>query len=363
MSDYVAPGVYVSEGGSTPPPIRGVCTTTAAFIGIALSGPAEPTLLNSFAEYQDAYGTCLESGFLGYAVRGFFQNGGTRCYVLRTTPGAKFSDALRQLNDLEISVVASPDAQALPGIQSALIAHCEELRYRFAVLDAPQTLAPTDGPPAQLKSSYAAYYYPWLIVEATGGSGSVSIPACGHIAGVYALSDDQRGVWHAPAGMPITGISGLDQAVTDAQQAALSLAGVNVLRSFPGRGSLVWGARTTSNDPEWKYVNVRRLFIYLEQSIETGTQWVIFEPNGVQLWEQVRRSVNDFLFNEWKIGALQGSKPEQAFYVRCDRTTMTQDDIDNGRLVIEIGVAPLRPAEFVIFRIGQWTADAKPNGC
>ena len=193
--------------------------------------------------------------------------------------------------------------------------------------------------------------------------GAIAAPPGGHVAGIYARSDREQGVWRAPARKQILGIDGLDQNVTDEQGEALNAVGVNTLRTFPGGGNLIWGARTTSQDPEWKYVNIRRYFSYLEHSIDNGTQWVVFEPNGEPLWDAVRRSVSDFLFNEWRSGALQGSRPDEAFFVRCDQTTMTQDDIDNGRLVVEVGIAALRPAEFVVVRIGQWTANANPNGC
>ena len=202
-------------------------------------------------------------------------------------------------------------------------------------------------------------------IEACEGAehSAIAAPPGGHIAGIYARSDREQGVWCAPAGKQILGIDGLDQNITDKQGEALNAVGVNTLRTFPGGGNLIWGARTTSQDPEWKYVNIRRYFSYLEHSIDNGTHWVVFEPNGEPLWDSVRRSVSDFLFNEWKNGALQGSRPDEAFFVRCDQTTMTQDDIDNGRLVVEVGIAALRPAEFVVVWIGQWTANANPNGC
>jgi len=359
MPEYTFPGVYVEESGSNPHPIAGVSTSTAAFIGIAGSGPFAPTLIASWTEYQAAFGSSHGTGFLGHAVQGFFANGGTRCYILRVEETVEPAVSLQALESLDVSIVCSPDGNAIAGMSAALIEHCERMRYRLAVLDAPQAPAPVDGPPVALRSSYAAYYYPWVRLAECAEHGAIAAPACGHIAGTYARTDREQGVWHAPAGKPILGIAGLDQSVTEKQGEALNSLGVNTLRNFPGRGNLVWGARTTSQDPDWKYVNIQRYFIYLEHSIDNGTQWAVFEPNGEPLWNAVRRSVSDFVFNEWSNGALQGSKPEQAFFVRCDRTTMTQDDIDNGRLIVEIGVAPVRPAEFVIFRIGQWTADAK----
>jgi phage tail sheath protein FI len=178
------------------------------------------------------------------------------------------------------------------------------------------------------------------------------------MAGIYARTDVERGVHKAPANTVVQGALYFHQNINKFQQEVLNPQGINCLRSFAGRGHRVWGGRTLSSDPEWKYVNVRRYFLYVEKSIEKGTQWAEFEPNGENLWANVTATVDSFLFNEWKNGRLLGGKPNSAYFVRCDRTTMTQNDIDNGRLVCEIGIAPLRPAEFVIFRIGQKTADA-----
>jgi len=363
MPDYAAPGMKVEERDRNPHPITGVSTSTAAFIGFAASGPFMPTPITSPTEYQLVFGSPNGTGFLGHAVRGFFRNGGTRCYVLRVEATVQPAASLQALESLDVSIVCSPDDNAIAGMAAALIEHCEKMRYRIAVLDAPQTPAPTNGPPDALRSSYAAYYYPWVLLPECAEHGAIAAPPGGHVAGIYARSDREQGVWRAPAGKQILGIDGLDQNVTDEQGEALNAVGVNTLRTFPGGGNLIWGARTTSQDPAWKYVNIRRYFSYLEHSIDNGTQWVVFEPNGEPLWDAVRRSVSDFLFNEWKNGALQGSRPDEAFFVRCDQTTMTQDDIDNGRLVVEVGIAALRPAEFVVVRIGQWTANANPNGC
>jgi phage tail sheath protein FI len=260
----------------------------------------------------------------------------------------------------EIAVVALPDAGALEGEESgaaaaALLKHVESLRYRIAVLDSPPQSSMDDirGFRARLNSSYGALYYPWLVVERD------VLPPSGFVCGIYARNDVNRGVYKAPADEVVLGATKLETSLNDADSAILNNDGINAIRGFHDRGVLVWGARTLSPDPEWKYVNVRRLFIYLEHSIDNGTQWAVFEPNGERLWANIRRTVENFLFNEWKNGALLGSKPEEAYFVHCDRTTMTQNDLDNGRLVCLVGVAPLRPAEFVIFRIGQWTADAK----
>ena len=187
----------------------------------------------------------------------------------------------------------------------------------------------------------------------------LDVPPSGFVAGIYARSDIARGVHKAPANEVILGLDRFVTNVTFDRQAVLNPEGVNALRFFEGRASRVWGARTMSSDPEWRYVNVRRLFIFLEHSIDKSTQWAVFEPNNEQLWSSIRQTIEDFLITVWRTGALMGTKPEEAFFVRCDRSTMTQNDLDNGRLICLIGVAPTYPAEFVIFRIGQWTADAR----
>jgi hypothetical protein len=363
MPEYTAPGVYVEQGGFHSHPIVGVSTSTAAFVGVTETGPMTPTFIENVADYEATFGGfSAASSFMWAAVRGFFANGGTRCYIARLDPSADPSTApkatLDTLRDLDVSIVCAPNDPSISGMTAALIAHCDEMRYRIAVLDAPQSPAPTDGPPSYARSSYAAFYYPWVRLQDPCGK-LIAVPPSGFIAGIYAQNDSTRGVWHAPAGLPLVGIESLDQIVTEQEQSELSLLGVNELRHFPERGNLVWGARTTSNEMDWKYINVRRLLIYLEHSIDQGTQWVVFEPNGPALWANVKTNVENFLFNEWQRGALQGSKPEAAFFARCDQSTMTQDDIADGRLICQIGVAPLKPAEFVIFRIGQWTSGCK----
>ncbi|RMH34166.1 MAG: phage tail sheath family protein, partial [Nitrospirae bacterium] len=186
------------------------------------------------------------------------------------------------------------------------------------------------------------------------------LPPSGFVCGIYARNDVQRGVHKAPANEIVRGALRFETDINFAQQEVLNPLGINCLRSFPGRGLRVWGARTISSDPEWKYVNVRRYFNYLEHSVDRGTQWAVFEPNGERLWANIRETVSSFLYNEWISGALLGKNTDEAFFVRCDRSTMTQNDLDNGRLICLIGVAVLKPAEFVIFRIGQKTADSRP---
>jgi phage tail sheath protein FI len=229
------------------------------------------------------------------------------------------------------------------------------------VLDSPddEALSQVRESRAVLDERRAALYYPWVSIQDPVTRERLNVPPSGFVTGIYARNDIERGVSKAPANEVVTGAIGLETLVNKAQQEVLNPEGVNCIRLFENRGFRVWGARTLSSDPEWKYVNVMRYFVYLEHSIDRGTQWAVFENNGEALWANVRRTIEDFLFSEWRTGALLGSKPEQAFFVRVDRSTMSQNDLDNGRLVCIIGVAVVKPAEFVIFRIGQMTADGR----
>jgi phage tail sheath protein FI len=278
--------------------------------------------------------------------------------------------ALEDIDD--ISIVAAPGSSLgyeaddrnrlrVTTIQQNLIAHCDRMRYRIAVLDSGdgQTVSQVRQMKARIDSTYAALYYPWVTAVDPVTQNELQLPPSGFVCGIYARNDIQRAVYKAPANEVVNLAVGFEKMINKGQQDVLNPEGVNCFRYFPRRGMRLWGARTTSSDPEWKYVNVRRYFAYLEHSIDRGTQWAVFEPNGERLWANLRRTIEDFLFNEWQMGALLGDKPERAYFVKCDRTTMTQNDLDNGRLVCQIGVAPLRPAEFVIFRIGQWTADRR----
>jgi hypothetical protein len=278
--------------------------------------------------------------------------------------------------DLEdISILAAPGSTAIEildaegearGVIGALITHCERMRYRIAVLDSLRGQLPSEIRELRggIDSTRAALYYPWVrvsnpLADDPLAPSEILLPPSGFVTGIYARNDVERGVHKAPANEVVRLALGFELLINKAQQEVLNPLGINCLRFFEGRGYRVWGARTTSSDPEWKYVNVRRYFAFLERSIEKGTQFAVFEPNGPVLWENIRLTVSDFLFNEWASNHLLGTKPEQAYFVRCDRTTMTQNDIDNGRLICLVGVSPLRPAEFVIFRIGQKTADAR----
>jgi len=300
----------------------------------------------------------------------FALNGGNDGAMPTEAAFAPAFAAMAKIND--ISIVAAPGSSAYSernAIRNALIAHAEGRRmYRIAVLDTDAGLNAGDARIARstIDSKYAALYYPWVVIanpNARPGrediAREIALPPSGFICGIYARSDIQRGVFKAPANEVVLGALRFEREVSFGEQEMLNPLGVNCLRFFPGRGYRVWGARTASSDPEWKYVNIRRYFNYLEASIDRSTQWAVFEPNGERLWASIRETVASFLYNEWRNGALLGSRQEDAYFVRCDRSTMSQNDLDNGRLVCLIGVAALKPAEFVIFRIGQKTVDAR----
>jgi phage tail sheath protein FI len=248
-------------------------------------------------------------------------------------------------------------------IQDAIKTHCERNRFRFAVLDAARgqnvMSGPTLNPRNAIDSQHAAFYYPWYYTPHPRTGVKTLVPPGAAACGIYALTDNTRGVWKAPANVPVAGAIDLEFDIDTGRQEVLNPRGVNCIRRFPGRGIRMWGARTLSSDPLWKYVSVRRLFIFLEASIYNSTQWVVFEPNDQKLWARVKQTITLFLRTQWREGALFGAKEEEAFSVVVGRDTMTEDDILNGRLIVEIGVAPVRPAEFVIFRVFQKTQEAK----
>lgn len=284
---------------------------------------------------------------------------------------ARYQEALAALDAIDgISIIAAPGSSAsathAQAIRTELVTNAEARgAYRIAVLDGPpaQTVGQIRNVRATMDSDHAALYHPWVIVsnpDARPGDRSrpleIAVPPSGHVSGIYARNDAERGVYKAPANEVVTGALRFESAITMGQQEVLNPEGINVLRSFRGRGHRVWGARLASSDPEFKYVNVRRYFNYIASTLDRGTQWVVFEPNNDQLWERVTATVSDFLYDEWTSGALLGRTQDEAYFVRCSRSTMTQADIDNGRLICEVGMAIVYPAEFVIFRIGQKTA-------
>ncbi len=263
-------------------------------------------------------------------------------------------------NDV-VSIMAVPGVTD-PNVQLTLVAHCENLGSRFAVLDVPRNARKVDEIIAHrdiFSSSYAGLYHPWLQVFDPLDKKNIAIPPSGSVIGLYARSDNARGVHKAPANEVVRACVGLDVQFNKGEQDILNPKGVNLIRSFPGQGIRVWGARTLSSDPSWKYINVRRLFIFIEETIKANTNWAVFEPNDEALWTRVQRTISVFLNGMWRAGSLAGSSADEAFFVNIGRSTMSQDDIDNGRLVCVIGVAPVKPAEFVIFRITQNTGSAE----
>ena len=257
-----------------------------------------------------------------------------------------------------VSILAIPGVTT-PEVQAALIGFCENRKSCFAILDVPMEMKKTNDVAAfrdMYDSTYAAMYHPWLQMFDAGAKRADYFPPSGAMAGIYARSDNSRGVHKAPANEVVRGCTGLSCNYNVGEQDILNPIGVNLIRALPGQGIRVWGARTISSNGLWKYLNVRRLFIFIEESIKANTNWVVFEPNSETLWSRVTRTIETFLATCWRDGALAGTSPEQAYFVECGPTTMTQDDIDNGRLICQIGIAPVKPAEFVIFRITQKTA-------
>ncbi|MBV9545952.1 MAG: phage tail sheath family protein, partial [Chloroflexi bacterium] len=271
----------------------------------------------------------------------------------------------------EITIVCAPDLMSsykqgliddnvLVGLQKAMLTHCEQMGDRVAILDAPPGKDPQemlewrDG--SMIDSEYGALYYPWIkILDPLDRTGKrmLSVPPCGHMAGIWARTDSERGVHKAPANEVVRGALDVVSQVTDGEQGLMNPKGVNCIRSFGTRGIRVWGARTVSSDAAWKYINVRRFFNYVEDSIQHGTQWAVFEPNDFSLWQRLKRDVTSFLLRPYRDGALFGATPDQAFYVKCDTETNPPDQIDAGMVVIEIGMCPVKPAEFVVFRVTQ----------
>jgi len=396
MPQYLSPGVYVEEVESGANPIAGVGTSTAGFIGrvannvqmppipgkfqldangrpeldsqgvpipilYTVAPQNEPQLITSWEQFKSTFGDFQNGNkVLAHAVYGFFNNGGTRCWITRIADAGDQTQVTAALQGFEaideIALVLVPGAVDA-GIHGAIMDHCENMGDRFAILDANNVdSAEKDDIQGTTRSSdYAAMYFPWIKVYDPVSKDTAVIPPSGHMAGIYARVDAQRGVHKAPANEVIRGAIGVARRISKAEHDGLNPDGINVLRLFDNNVT-VWGARTLGGDDngEWKYINVRRLFLFLRESIDEGTQWVVFEPNKNDLWAKIRRNVSAFLTVVWRSGALFGTTPSEAFYVKCDADTNPPEVRDLGQVVTEIGVSVAKPAEFVIFRISQW---------
>jgi uncharacterized protein len=366
MTDPQYPGVFVEEvpnGGRT---IAGVPTSVTAFIGAASRGSSYHAVhIDSFARFEERFGGLIADCDLGYAVQQFFLNGGEDAWVVRVArklTAAKVMRGIRALDAVDIF-----NLLLIPGVTNpeALLAAANYCRQRraFLILDAPQS-AQTPTRIAQAvqdttlpKTAYGAVYFPWINVPDPLNDGKArGTPPSGAVAGVYARTDNSRGVWKAPAGTAadLLGVSGLSYNVTDSEAEAVTALGINCLRTFP-TGTLVWGARTLEGADqaasEWKYIPVRRVALFIEESIYRGTQWAVFEPNAEPLWAQIRLNVGAFLQELFREGAFQGNTPRDAYLVKCDATTTTQNDIDAGIVNVVVGFAALRPAEFTVLTI------------
>src|SRR6266480_541265 len=399
MPTYLTPGVYIEEVSTGPRPIEAVGTSVAGFVGVAPDGAKhvnEPMWFDNWTQFtREFVSPGNASTPLAHAVFGFFQNGGGRCCVVNVGvdnsivgdgQGRKGLEVLEESD--EIAIVAAPgymDAESY----DALLSHCEKMKDRVAILDAPPQVSKIDAltkvatAPAKAKKSrgasedtkpsgeakseadalrprqsdggWGAYYFPHITVrDPLSPKDLVDVPPSGHIAGIYARSDATRGVHKAPANEAVRGALNVTYRVTREEQATLNPSGVNCIRLFPGEGIRVYGARTLAeSSSEWRYLNVRRLFNMVEESIARSTRWVVFEPNDRPLWKAIRRDVSAFLTMIWRQGALMGRTPDEAFFVQCDEETNPPEVIDAGTVVTVVGIAPVKPAEFVIFRIGQ----------
>lgn len=358
-------GFFQLQEAATSTPIATVTTSIAS----TLAAANQVKLCTNFSEFKKFFGDFSNNpgqNLLAHAVFGFFRNGGTSCYVVWINQEGEIDTALEQFEAIdEIAIVAAPGITSRAALAS-ITAHCEGLGDRVAIFDTPLEVE-TNGsldlgllkPDNQQKvipdnSDYAALYFPWLQVFDPISRQNIYVPPSGHMAGVYARVDAERGVFKAPANETVLGAVGLKYDISRSKQDKLNPQGINCIRSLNGN-IRVWGARTLGGDgnTEFKYINIRRLFNYLRESIDEGTQWAVFEPNAPDLWAKIRRNINAFLLITWQEGALFGNTPEQAFYVKCDEETNPPEIRDAGQVVTEIGVAVVKPAEFVIFKLSQ----------
>jgi len=400
MPNYQTPDVYIEEVSTGTRPIEAVGTSTAGFVGVAPNAEAsvnKAVAITNWTQFLKEFAAADSPGTpLAQAVYGFFLNGGSRCYVVNVgsegtiVGGGRPRAGLEVLEEIDdVAIVLAP-GYSDPGSYDALLNHCEKLKDRIAILDAPQTVpnlkaltqigtrpvarrprrgaeaeggagaetapeAEGEGGMRPRPSDYGAVYFPWILVRnALNPKEELQVPPSGHVAGIYARTDATRGVHKAPANELVRGALNVVQPVTREDQGDLNTNGVNCIRLFATEGIRVWGARTLApSASEWRYLNVRRLFNMIEESIARATRWVVFEPNDMSLWKSIRRDISAFLTLLWRQGALMGRTAEEAFFVKCDDETNPPEVIDSGTVITVIGIAPVKPAEFVVFRIGQ----------
>ena len=373
--DYAAsaPGVYIEEIPAVGP-IQGAGTSTAAFVGAVAKAdaPTAPTQVTNWTQYRDVFGEYAADKMMPYAVRGFFDNGGTRAYIV-TEPN--LDAALTALTRFDVNLLVAPDVKTRDA-QLKILTHCRLQKDRFAICNLPNDVPLEDveaqaGPLREPTGrGYGAIYYPWIQVGAPvgvtppAGGATIDVPPVGHLAGIYARSDAQRGVHKAPANEVIQGALGVTALLNDAEHGVLNKANVNALRVFPNSPPMVWGARSLTH-PEntaYRYVNVERLLIYIERSLQTGLRWAVFEPNDFTLWKKLERTVTEFLTRVWRSGALFGRAAEQAFFIKVDEEVNTAGTRALGQVIVEVGVAPVRPAEFIIIRLALREGGADDQG-
>lgn len=402
MQNYMAPDIYMEEVAGGARPIQAVGTSTAGFVGEAPDATQrinEAVAINNWSQFTRLFVPAGSASTpLSHAVYGFFQNGGGRCYVVNVGKGGPIAsggreriglDVLEQID--EIAIVAAPGYTDAASYE-AVLTHCEKMQDRVGILDAPAQVedislltqvataraaaskssnaeagGATTGAlgganaglrPRQSDGGYGAFYFPWITVrDPLSPNELVNAPPSGHLAGIWARTDATRGVHKAPANESVRGALNLTYLLTRDEQGILNQSGVNCIRSFAREGIRVWGARTVADgSSEWRYLNVRRLFNMIEESIATSTRWIVFEPNDRTLWKSIRRDITAFLTRLWRDGALMGRTPQEAFFVKCDEETNPPDSIDAGIVVTLIGIAPVKPAEFIVFRMSQYAA-------
>jgi len=363
MVDYRAPGIYRQE--SYPAPAPSFLTGVPVFLGYAKAGPPEPQMLTLWPQFEAWFEPAQPGDYLAHAVRGFFENDGLLCYVVcMEDTGAPIEELRRGLAAASLlenaDLICAPDVMRMAGaaggpnldaitaMQQDILDHCRDHGGRFAILDG--VASKVEDQRSSLAGDNGALYYPWIGSPGPGGA-PLYLPPCGHVAGIYSRSDRRVGVHKAPANEPIEGVLDLQINLDQQELGRLYEQEVNCLRAFPGRGIRVWGARTLSADPAWRYINVRRVFLTLARWIERFMDALVQEPNDIRLWVRIMRDLSAYLENLYQRGALKGRAPDEAFFVKCDSETNPQAVIDAGMVVTEVGVALAAPAEFVVVRI------------